>query len=395
MAISFNKYYYDIDVHLINNDTNEIIDINNNFIQLKNTYNYKKNVFPITQIMLSLDLDLYSTIRNNDVMLRMSIKKKVLDSLTDEENVLSGEFYIYNELFSIIDKNKLEYIPEDENTDIPSLTVNLTLFSMNHLKINKHVFNGNYLDCRLTEIVALMNGINQAKLYIEKPNNQSRLEQVIIPPLNSVGMLNYLQKYYHLYQDDLRLFFDFDSYYIMNSNLSDRTPVERGDYKNVIFDILSDPQDKKVIPFDCGYKAEYNDYYYIKTDNENISIIDNTNIKEEIFGTNNIILSKDDNLNVTREDYTYDERLIDKTKVYLNKLNNPNAENALNKIHKRKVAFKFSNLDIETFKCNKLFKCTMNNESYNLKVENLIFVFTKDKNTGNCNSQGLCYFEEN
>lgn len=395
MATSFNKYYYDIDVQLVNQTDNTIRDINNNFIQLKTTFNYKKNVFPITQIFLSLDFDLYTTIRDNDVLIKINIKKKILDSLTDSENIFSGETYINNELFVIMDKNKMILIPEDNETDMPSINASFSLFSMNHLKINKHVFNSNYINCRLTEIMALMNNINDSMLYIERPTNQSRYEQVLIPPMNGISMIKYLQKYYHMYPDGLRMFFDFNSYYILNSNISNMTPVKDGDYKNVIFDILTETEDKKAMPFNCGYKDVNSDFYYIKTDNDRIEIIDNSLSKEEIFGTKNIILSRDENLNTQRVDYNSGNRNIDKSKVYINQFNNPNIINSLDRINKTQMIFKFNNLDIETFKCNKLFRCNANNKIYNMKVENLIFVFTKDKNTGNCNSQGICYFEEN
>lgn len=395
MATNFNKYYYDLDISLVNRTDNEILNLNDNLLQVKVSFNYTKNVFPITQVFLSLDSEQYETIRTKDVMIKLSIRKKALNGLTEIENINYSSPYLNNELFVIIDKDKLEHIAEAQQDDIPSINVKLTLFSMNHLKINKVNFNGNYYKCRLIEVMSLISNINQTKLYIESPINQKIYEQVLVPPMNCIGMMDYLQKNYHIYNDGLRMFFDFNEYYILNGKISNSTPTDNGEYRNVMFDVIYDSDTKKLLPFDCGYQSETSDYYYIKTDNDNIQIIDSISTKEEIFGTNNIILSIDENLNINRDDIILDNKNIDKTKVYYNLLNSPYSSDSFKKVFKKNAIFKFRNLDIETFKCNKLFMCRLNDEDYRFNIRNVEFVFHKDKNTGSCIMQGLCNFIEN
>lgn len=390
---NFVKYYYDIDVQLIDNESNDLLDLNDYFLNLGTLFNFKDHVFPVMEIQLSLDTYLYNLIRTTNCSIRLTILKKEMSTLSDDINTINSSYYIQNEIFTIIDKNKMEAITMYSEHDIPSINVSLTLFSMNHLKINKYMFNSNYLNCRLIDIVSLLNNINQAKILIERPINQKKYEQVLIPPMNVIEMINYIQENYSLYRNGVQLFFDFDTYYVINNNITSSTPVERFDYRNVIFDIL-DGDDKRVVPYNCGYKSTTSDYYYIKANNTDIRIVDNNEAKQEIFGTNNIIFNTDDDLNVTREYYNLDGSL-EKTKLYFNPKNLLNVETEINEVYKRKAIFKFTNLDIETFKCNKIYKCTINDIRYDFRLDRLLFNFIKDKSTGAVYGQGSCIFIEN
>lgn len=387
-----NKYYYDIDIRLIDNENNKIIDINKNFTNLGILFDFKKHVFPVIEVQLSLDTYLYNLIRTSDCNIRLSILKKELDTLNDYSNLVTSSLYMNNEIFTIIDKTKLVYINDEQEHDIPSLNVTLTLFSMNHLKINKFMFNSNYLNCRPVDIVSLINNINQAKILIERPINQRKYEQIIIPPMNIIEMINYIQNNYSLYKDDLLLFFDFNTYYVMNKVITGSTPKEKLDYKNVIFDIVN--EDDRLIPFNCGYRSMESDFYYVKANNNDLKILDNTETKSEIFGTNNIIFDVDDDLNTIRNDKRFKDN-PEKVKLYYNNKNLLSVENDINNVYKRKALFRFSNLDIETFKCNKIFKCTFNNKKFDFRIEKLIFNFLKDKTDGNIFSTGTCQFIEN
>lgn len=394
MDNKYNKYYYIVDVRLVDYTNNNIININDYFVGLRITYNYSKHVFPILEIQLSLDGYLYNIIKKNDVKIKLNILKKVLDSNDNLTSTVEKENFLLNELFTIIDRNKLEYLSENMNDiDIPTLDVKLTLFSDKHLRLNKLMFNGNYLNCRPLDVMSLINNINQSNILIERPDNQRKYEQIIIPPMNCFSMIDYLQKYYTVYRDGIRVFFDFNDYYIINEKISSKTPINKDDYRNVQFDIITEDNVKKLIPYDCGYRSEKSDYYYIKTNDDNINIVNNNDIKEEIFGTNNIVLTRDSNLNIIRDDINL-EGNIDKTKLFYNNLENLYIENSFEKIYKKRALFKFNHLDIETFKCNKLFLCKMDT-NYIFKIDSSTITFIKDKNTGDCSMQGVCVFVEN
>lgn len=395
MDDKYNKYYYIVDVSLVDYTRNNVVNINDYFVGLRITYNYKKHVFPVVEIQLSLDGYLYNTIKKNDIKLKLSIVKKILDSNDFLTNTIKKENFLLNELFTIIDKTKLEYISENiDDIDIPTLDVKLTLFSDKHLKINKMMFNGNYLNCRTVDIISLINNVNQSNILIERPDNQRKYEQIIVPPMNCFSMIDYLQKYYTVYRNGIRTFFDFNDYYIISEKISNKTPINKNDYRNVQFNIMDDDEDKKFMPYDCGYKSETSDYYYIKTNDENINIINNNDVKEEIFGTKNIVLTRDSNLDIVREDINL-EGNIDKTKLFYNNLESLYLENSFEKIYKRRALFKFTHLDIDTFKCNKLFLCKIDSKDYRFKIESSNITFIKDKNTGDCSMQGVCVFIEN
>lgn len=395
MDNKYNKYYYIVDIGLVDYTNNSVVSINSYFVGLKLTYNYSKHVFPVVEVQLSLDGYLYNTIKDNDVKIKLNIIKKILDSNDSLTETIEQENFLLNELFTIIDKTKLEYLSESiTDVDIPTLDVKLTLFSDKHLKLNKMMFNGNYLNCRAIDILSLINNVNQSNILIERPDNQRKYEQIIVPPMNCFSMIDYLQKYYTIYKNGIRAFFDFNNYYIISETISKKTPITKNDYRNVQFHIITDEDEKKLIPYDCGYRSEVSDYYYIKTDNDNINIINNNNIKEEIFGTNNIVLTKDSNLNIIRDDISV-EGSIDKTKLFYNNLESLYIENSFERLYKKRALFKFTHLDIETFKCNKLFLCKINNDNYRFKIDSATITLIKDKNTGDCSMQGVCAFIEN
>lgn len=397
---NYSKYFYQININLVDKTTNRQYQMDSNLLACKILFDYRNYVFPIFIIKVSLSKEEYTIIRDNSIEMKISIIKKIVANESNEKinTSIGDEYYIYNELFTIIDKNKITYNDSDLNDEVPSLDMTFTLFANKHLAVNKLKFNGNYLNCRPMEILSFLNGMNQDPLLIEQPHNSERYKQILIPPLNAPNLVKYLQEKYIIYRNGVNIFFDYDETIICNSTLSGNTPQGEGDYSNVIFDILDTSKNLEgSMPNDCGYKSPNGKYYYIKTTDTKIKISDKTRIKQEILGSNNIIFSKDESLDTERSSWEDEpeDKIIDKTQLYYDNFNNPYPMSNQSFESFTKAVYLFSNLDISTFKLNKIFYTKLNNIEYFLRVCKVGYVFTKDKETNLFLCNGSCIFESN
>lgn len=396
--INFYRYYYLIDTYLMDNTDNTQLVLNDNMLYMKLLYDYDVFIFPVMTVKMSLSSELYKVIRDHDVRIRMSITKKMLANTEDDKNntTIEEENFIENEVFEIIDKNKIMYNDNDLNEEVPSLEITFTLFSTTHLKANKKLFNGNFLDCRTIEILSFIQNINNSVVLVEKPSNMSKYEQIIIPPMNCIQLLQYLQDNYFIYKDGISSFFGYNEAIIMNDTITNKTPQSEGDYRNVILDVVTDDELNQISPYNVGYKSSNGMYYYVKTPDTNIKISDRTLIRQEILGSTRMLLSKDELLNTDMDEWEVDKdiKIIDKRKLYYDKYNNPYAIDFSDDKNIGCV-MNFTNLDVDTFKPNKVFSTTINGKEYTLKVSKVGFLFSKDKENNIFISTGSCYFKEN
>lgn len=397
-VLEVNKYFYDINFTLIDRTENAQYKLNDSLLAMKIHLDYKRYVFPIIMIKLSLSNENYKILRDHDVEVRLDIDKILIhdDSTPNPNRNLDRETYIKNELFTIIDKNKIIYNDDDLNDDVPSLDMLFTLFAKKHLAINKLIFNGNYLNTRLVDILALSTSGILDNILIERPDNMTKFNQLFIPPINASKLPRYLQNNYSIYKSGIISFFGLKENIICSTTIGSKTPLSNNDYLHVIFDLQS-YNNTDTMPYECGYKTSNGEYYYIKTQETNLKISDKTRINQEIFGSRNIVFSKKENLSTEEIEWNeHDEnKLIDKRQLYYDNYNNPYPLHMSYINEPIKAIFMFNNLDIDTFKPNKLFFCNLNGKEYQLRVLEASFVFKKDTNNNTFSCNGTCLFEKN
>lgn len=394
-----NKYFYSINFTIVDRTDNRQIKINDSVKAMRLSFNYKDYVFPILRVLLTLSKENYTIIRDHDVEARIDIYKLLMhdDSTPKDTMGTDTETYFTNELFTFIDKNKLIYNDDElSDTDVPSREMVFTLFSNKHLKINKMLFNGNYLNCRLVDILALSMSKTMDNILIEKPSNMNLFEQLYIPPINASRLPKYLQTNYDVYTEGLTSFFGFNEAIICNTTLSNTTPVNDTDYLHVILDLES-YNNTNDMPYECGYKSADGRYYYVKTYYENIKISDKTLINQEIFGSRNMVFSKNENLDtqILSWEEEEDNKLVDKRQLYYDLKNSPFPANAYEINKPVKGYLQFNNLDLDTFKPNKLIFCRLNNKEYQFKIDDVEFMFKKDMNTSIFSLSGACILRKN
>lgn len=393
-----NKYFYRINFTLIDRTNDIQYKINSNINGIRISNDYQSLVFPILRVSLTASVELYKIIRDNEVEVRMDIYKLVLHDDSSIENVQGAETEVYftNELFTIIDKNSIIFNDDDLNEEIPSLDLIYTLFAKKHLAINKQNFNGNYLNCRLVDMLAMSVSKIYDDVLIERPTNMTEYKQILIPPLNACRLPRYLQEIYSMYEDGILIHYGLTETIICNSELSENTPLAKNDYLHVILD-LEQYNNVTGMPNECSYNTTDGRFYYIKTLETNIKISDKSLTNQEIFGSRNIVFGKKSNLSTEKNyiDEKEEDTVVEKRQVYYDKYDDMylNETDAIQE--PISAIMKFSNLDIASFKPNKLFFCRLNGKEYQLKPIHTEMLFRKDSNTDLFTLTGTCNFIAN
>jgi hypothetical protein len=294
-----------------------------------------------------------------------------------------------------MDKNKINFTDNDLNDSNPTVTLELNMFSRRHLNLNKIVVNNNFIDCRLVDVISSVFRGTNFPMVIERPDNTEKFSQIIIPPLNLPRFILYLQDFYVPYNDTALLFFNYNDGMLINTSITNKTPVIDGDYNKIFLDIVSDNEDNAAFPYDCAYKNDEN-HYYIKIRDTSIRFTKYKKAKEEINGTENIILSRDENLNIVRNDVNdindYDSV---KKQLYFDAFTNPYLKDIYEDMDTSVQAeFNFNNLDIEIFKPNKRFIVPFLDDIYTMKLERLLFTFVKNNDNGFFGSTGSCMLKD-
>lgn len=392
----FNSYYYEIKLNLVTTKDNTTYEYTPFLNKIRVFNDYENNVFPIMTIMLSLTKEMYERIRDNECCFVISSTTKVINTENDTaSNLYSETKWLDNEIFYIMDKNKVNFTDNDLNTDNPTVSLQLNLFSKKHLEINKILINDNFINCRLIDIIGFIFKSVSIPMVIEKIENVKKYNQIIIPPLNLIRSIRYLHDYYVLYDDDMKLFFNYNDGILMNNTLSSKTPKLKNEYDTIFFDIVSDNTINASNPYDCAYINKDDGYYYVKVKDTSVRIMSDKRTREEISGTENIVLSRDENLNLNRNDVnSTDDYDITKKQMYYDNIEHPFLDDyySSNSL-KHKMIVTFNNLDIEIFKMNRKFIVPFLDNTYEMKMSRMMFTFLKNSD-GFFSSTGSCLLKD-
>ncbi len=182
--------------------------------------------FPIVNISVLMKDELYHRIKqeNETVKFRLRVVKNIYDQ---DFNFLQYEMY-FNEIFRcfkdkenvIEDKENLENKKqtEEEAVSMGNNTRDFYLFTDEITKCKKF-FNMSIESALLSDLLVYIigeSGINS--LLMTKLENNPTLQNVTIPPGNTVDTINYLNNIKTFYKKGLLLFFDIDTTYIIDKN---------------------------------------------------------------------------------------------------------------------------------------------------------------------------------
>lgn len=153
---------------------------------------------------------------------------------TDREIIFSNNFvpifdkgtfknyYNKGELYDkklMLDKNNGDSSLNTYNIDVNMILVNTVAQNMFKTMFCQVIDSGNKIGTVLQWIISELN-INKA--IVDDPDNGTELGDIIIPPMNTVQTLNYLQAVYGIYYNDIEIFYDNDEVlYILNKFATD------------------------------------------------------------------------------------------------------------------------------------------------------------------------------
>ena len=170
--------------------------------------------------MIFMTLGIYQSLANKMILHQdiglfiLDIKRCVSNSdMPDLYSDYISDKFIYFIAGNIDTENTVE-ITEDAPDDDTTVTVGL--LSLDHVNKNKKTVNG-IINGKLSSAMYYLTG--HLPIVIEPPSNNVTLENVILPPINSVNKsLEYLNSINVFYNTPYRFFIDFDQAYLISSS---------------------------------------------------------------------------------------------------------------------------------------------------------------------------------
>lgn len=295
---------------------------------------YSSFVFPMMICDILLDHESYSTIDIGDTV-NLSIRR-----FKDDQTAYDNLFI--NKKFIILDKEQI-YTPSTDNendTDTDNiLEFKIIIGIEEDLNLNKENIMGNYLNTDLDSISLLaMNKIKNKKIHYEKADNTTLFNQIIIPHGNIFNTLRYVDNYYGMYHNGIKIFIDIKDAYILS------------DFKNNI-------KNKKdiILHLNDGAKSITE-----RTLSDNtIEIISNEftfndirKIKKKVLGNNNTyVFQNEEGKLVKINDNKDDNENYHRKKIYYQSSANVFSKDKIANEDTIYVAFNCKDYDYELFNC--------------------------------------------
>ena len=332
--------------------------------------------FPVYSFDMNVTGDIFKTIQDNDTFfnLKVSIRNVIYDEEEEERTLIDNILIPYEKPLDLINYDN----PEDElgqeeteNTSIPRYPLTIHLLSKNDYDKNKSIVNEVMSNIRPKEALLYIIGkaFNDStkELFVEPVDNNERYKNIIIPPMNLVPAVNYIQKTYGVYDTGIKLFIDGGNMYLLRKNGQLR-----------INDVLK-RNISIIFTSENGLSTDHNGVAGIKIeqDSSNIEIVTISEpIISNIGDTNsqlagqNIIFGKYSELfdidRVVVQNDESDDSL--KTKYYWNSFNNPIFEREfINEINQTStvVSFIWNEIDPYYFNIMNNYFIDTNNEDLN------------------------------
>lgn len=231
--------------------------------------NFLNNAFPLFVINLRVPDALLNKIRD----MQSNINLKVFQYLYDETNSeldadtsdISAENIVFNTTLKIMLKPFIttsiitdsessvtsEDSEENQNT-IPMFNLELSGIPIEPLEMNQKVVNEVFQGAVPADaIVNLMSTYgNQQPIYLEVPDNKISEDSILIPPMNLIPALKYIQDIYGVYSTGLNAYFGIDGNYVFSTLKSKSAPTNVLNLKVISSSEIGESSDYKTIQMD-------------------------------------------------------------------------------------------------------------------------------------------------
>lgn len=120
--------------------------------------------------------------------------------------------------------------------------------------------------------------LNELPAKITNPDNQTKYNQILIPNLDFMDAMTFIDRYYGIYKKGTQIFFDIDSLYIVPSDVDKISKYQTKFTEPILISSATTNTDL------VGYAKE-NDTYKIAIMDQNVSVLTETDIEKVINGS--------------------------------------------------------------------------------------------------------------
>lgn len=312
---------------------------------------YTTNAYPLFVIDLKTTQDLRDKMRDHDI--KLSLRISTYDASSSEENdnsddqtvvetgvMFEGIIRIYDKPFVTTSAKKDEDDSEEgenQTKSAPFLYYRLSGIPEDLITKNEKIINKIFSNANLSDIaVNLLSDINpQGNIFIQEPDNTNIYKSILIPPLNIIPALQYLDNYYGFYNGNACIFFDIDRLYFYDPFSNDITFENTF---NVVVKSIDNTSESisSSIPM---YDADTNNLKIIM---KNLPPFSTANkLVGDGLGSNTIYYSYDDNFNIITRNSSNDS-FYTKTRYLWNSANNKKDEDYHSMINSKSSSMNLS-----------------------------------------------------
>jgi hypothetical protein len=379
-----------IEATLLDRTNDTTIDISSFIRSVNIKKEFISNSFPLFVIDIMTTQQIRDIMRDNDISINLKIDK-YSDSDSElsedsneipiiEERIVDTNIRIYNKPYMSSSNYKEE---DDENSDGMSDVMRVFPYQLSGIPDelvakNDKIVNEVYDNAKINDVlVHLISQVEDNEIYIDNSDNSERFRSLLIPPLNIIPALRYLQNIYGVYNSSLGIFFDLNKTYVYKIFNKDRQNTNTVEIITIPANDISD-DNKLLTPM---VDENNNIRIHLKNTPDFTSF---TKINNDVIGKKTVFNSYDYNFDVIKRIIDNAEVEGNKTRYYWNTQQDKLFEDMFineNKEISESINISLSNIDPNYFNIDTLYKLSTQTEyangDYSL-IEKSFSIYTND-----------------
>jgi hypothetical protein len=377
-----------IEATLLNLTDGESYNISTFITDVNIKKDYILTSFPLVVINMMTTETFRNIMRDNDISVKLKISKYIdinQEQNQDTEGIVLDDVVIntvirsYKKPFTSTNSRTEDEEEFDNNSRDTTRAYAYQVLGIPEelVQKNRSVVNEIYQDVKIDEVlVNILSSVESRNIFIDASDNIDLQESLIIPPMNVIPTIKYIQDVYGIYNAGLSLFFDFDGTYLTKIFASSR------EYDNTLEILTVSGNDNTT---DVSYTTPQFD------ENNNIRLnlqvpppfVSLNEITMDTIGQTTVFNSYDYNFDVVKRIYNQ-ETVNEKVRYFWNQFQNKIFEESyINESLRTSKAINVTmrNISPNYFKLNTLYNVRTNNDYVNgdyILTETTHIFYTRD-----------------
>jgi hypothetical protein len=361
-----------IEATLLNLNDGESYDISSYISDVNIKKDFISTSFPLVVINMMTVETFRDIMRDNDVSVKLKISKYIdidqeqnqdADGIVLNDIVINTVIRSYKKPFTSTSTKTEDEEEFDTNAKDTTKAYAYQIIGIPEELIQKNssVINEIYQDVKIDEVlVNILSSIESRSIFIDPSDNIDLQESLMIPPMNVIPTVKYIQDVYGIYNAGLSLFFDFDGTYLTKIFASSR------EYGNTLEILTPSANDNTA---DVAYTTPQFD----EEDNVRLNLkvpppfVSLNEITMDTIGQTTVFNSYDYNFDVVKRIYNQNTT-NEKVRYFWNQFQNKIFEESyINESLKTSKAINVTmrNISPNYFKLNTLYNVRTNNDYVN------------------------------